>query len=176
MGMSRNGQIFLFATDQLGSIFSVADSLGNSVQEILYDSFGRRIQNSNPEYDLILGFGGGLYDSDTGLIHYGYREYDPVIGRFISPDPLGYDGGDVDVYGVCLDDPVNFVDRLGLSDTSEAQGEDKDEGTEPEKENENFFWTVIPKKMPAKNVRHSKEKLLRKSPKNRTPTAALLIP
>ncbi|NDV24979.1 RHS repeat-associated core domain-containing protein, partial [Desulfovibrio sp. JC022] len=53
-------------------------------------------------------------DSDTGLIHFGYREYDPVIGRFISPDPLGYAGGDVDVYGYCLDDPINFVDRKGL--------------------------------------------------------------
>ena len=114
MGMSRNDQVFFFATDQLGSIFTVADSSGNSVQEILYDSFGRRIYNSDPEYDPMLGFGGGLYDSDTGLIHFGYREYDPVIGRFISPDPLGYDGGDVDLYGYCLDDPINFVDRLGL--------------------------------------------------------------
>ncbi|NDV24970.1 hypothetical protein FMS18_19995 [Desulfovibrio sp. JC022] len=48
------------------------------------------------------------------MIHFGYREYDPIIGRFISPDPLGYDGGDVDVYGYCLDDPSNFVDRNGL--------------------------------------------------------------
>ncbi|TIH13004.1 hypothetical protein D0S45_15890, partial [Marinifilum sp. JC120] len=114
MGMIRNGQVFLFATDQLGSVFTVADPSGNSVQEVLYDSFGRRIQNSNPEHDPLLGFCGGLYDSDTGLIHFGYREYDPVIGRFISPDPMGYDGGDVDVYGYCLDDPINFVDRNGL--------------------------------------------------------------
>ncbi|UZP69164.1 RHS repeat-associated core domain-containing protein [Desulfovibrio mangrovi] len=53
-------------------------------------------------------------DSDTGLVHLGYREYDPRIGRFIQPDPLGYAGGDVDVYGYCLDDPVNLVDPLGL--------------------------------------------------------------
>ncbi|WP_320173837.1 RHS repeat-associated core domain-containing protein [Maridesulfovibrio sp.] len=114
MGMERNGQAALFATDQLGSIFSIADSSGKSVQEVLYDSFGRQILNSAPEEELLLGFAGGLYDSDTGLIHFGYREYDPTIGRFISPDPLGYAGGDVDVYGYCLDDPVNFVDPLGL--------------------------------------------------------------
>jgi RHS repeat-associated protein len=114
MGMSRNGQVFLFATDQLGSIFTVADSSGNSVQDILYDSFGRRVYNSDPEYDPGLGFGGGLYDSDTGLIHFGYREYDPVIGRFISPDPLGYEGGDVDVYAYCQDEPVNGTDPFGL--------------------------------------------------------------
>lgn len=114
MGMERNGHIFLFATDHLGCVFSIADSSGNSVQEILYDSFGRRILNSNPGHDPLIGFAGGLYDSDTGLIHFGYREYDPTIGRFISPDPLGYGGGDVDVYGYCLDDPVNFIDPLGL--------------------------------------------------------------
>jgi|GEM_PF-3868359 len=141
--MVRDGQKLLLATDQLGSAFTVADLSGNSVQEILYDSFGVMIQNSRPEFALPLGFAGGLYDSDTGLIHFGYREYDPAIGRFISPDPLGYAGGDVDLYGYCGDDPVNFVDRLGLSDTSEAS---EDEGAESEKENENFFWTVTPKK------------------------------
>ncbi|WP_319759027.1 RHS repeat-associated core domain-containing protein [Maridesulfovibrio sp.] len=124
MGMVRNDQVFLFATDQSGSIFTIADSSGNSVQEVLYDSFGRRIKDSAPEYDTALGFAGGLYDPDTGLIHFGFREYDPTIGRFISPDPLGYAGGDVDLYGYCLDDPINFVDRLGLSETSEASEED----------------------------------------------------
>ncbi len=114
IGMIRNGQKLLLATDQLGSTFTVADLSGNSVQEILYDSFGVMIQNSRPELAPPLGFAGGLYDSDTGLIHFGYREYDPAIGRFISPDPLGYAGGDVDLYGYCGDDPVNFVDRLGL--------------------------------------------------------------
>ncbi len=127
IGMIRNSQVSLFATDQLGSIFTVADSSGNSVQEILYDSFGRRVYNSDPEHDLALGFGGGLYDSDTGLIHFGYREYDPVIGRFISPDPLGYDGGDVDLYGFCLDDPINFVDRTGLRGESSSDDDGKSE-------------------------------------------------
>lgn len=122
IGMTRNGQNMLLATDQLGSIFTVADLSGNSVHEILYDSFGRRIQDSNPELELPLGFAGGLYDPDTGLIHFGYREYDPVIGRFISPDPLGYDGGDIDVYGYCLDDPVNMVDPLGLYSVNDANG------------------------------------------------------
>ncbi len=70
-----------------------------------------------------------MYDPDTGLIHFGFREYDPTIGRFISPDPLGYAGGDVDLYGYCLDDPINFVDRLGLSETSEASEEDEEEST-----------------------------------------------
>ncbi|NDV23845.1 RHS repeat domain-containing protein [Desulfovibrio sp. JC022] len=127
IGMIRNGQKLLLATDQLGSIFAVADLSGNSVQEVLYDSFGIMIQNSRPELVLPLGFAGGLYDSDTGLVHFGYREYDPATGRFISPDPLGYAGGDVDLYGYCGDDPVNFVDRLGLFDESSSDDDGKSE-------------------------------------------------
>ncbi len=53
--------------------------------------------------------------NDIGLVHFGYREYDPRVGRFITPDPIGLAGGDVDVYGYCLDDPINFVDRTGLN-------------------------------------------------------------
>ncbi len=48
------------------------------------------------------------------MVHFGFREYDPEIGRFTAQDPLGYGGGDVDVYGYCLDDPINFYDPLGL--------------------------------------------------------------
>lgn len=47
-----NGQAALFATDQLGSIFSIADSSGKSVQEVLYNYFGRQILNSAPEEEL----------------------------------------------------------------------------------------------------------------------------
>ncbi|WP_092158206.1 RHS repeat-associated core domain-containing protein [Maridesulfovibrio ferrireducens] len=36
------------------------------------------------------------------------------MGRFITPDPIGLAGEDVDVYGYCLDDPINFHDRTGL--------------------------------------------------------------
>ena len=136
MGMSRNDQVFLFATDQLGSIFTVADSSGNITQEILYNSFGKRVYNSNPEHDLVLGFAGGLFDPDTGLIHFGYREYDPVIGRFISPDPLGYAGGDADLYGYCLDDPINFVDRDGLQGRSEKIDKPENKELKDSKESE----------------------------------------
>ncbi|WP_212637022.1 RHS repeat-associated core domain-containing protein [Desulfovibrio gilichinskyi] len=75
--------------------------------------------------DICLGFAAGLTDKETGLVHLGYREYDPAIGRFITPDPLGFAGGDVDVYGYCLDDPINFHDRTGLAGKSEG----KEQGT-----------------------------------------------
>ena len=61
------------------------------------------------------GFAGGLYDPDTKLVHFGYREYDPEIGRWLSKDPLLFGGGDSNLYGYVLQDPVNLVDPWGLS-------------------------------------------------------------
>ncbi len=54
------------------------------------------------------------FDKDIGLTCFGHRKYDSAIGRFITPDPIGFAGGNVDVYGYCLDDPINFYDRTWL--------------------------------------------------------------
>jgi RHS repeat-associated protein len=62
----------------------------------------------------MLNFGCGLFDEGTGLILFLFRDYDPSTGRFIQRDPLGLRGGDVDVYGYCLVDPVNLIDPIGL--------------------------------------------------------------
>ena len=83
------------------------------VKKIVYDSYGNIISDTNPDFKVPFGFAGGLYDSDTKLVHFGYREYDPAIGRWISKDPLLFGGGDSNLYGYVLQDPVNLVDPTG---------------------------------------------------------------
>jgi len=61
------------------------------------------------------GFAGGLHDRDTGLVRFGYRDYDPETGRWTAKDPILFAGGDVDLYGYCLNDPVNLTDSRGLN-------------------------------------------------------------
>ncbi len=114
IGMIYQDKKYLFATDQIGTIFMVADDKGNELKRVIYDPFGNLLVDTNKKLDTCVGFAAGLADKDTGLVHFGYREYDPAIGRFITPDPIGLAGGDVDVYGYCLDDPINFIDRTGL--------------------------------------------------------------
>ncbi|MDQ7834233.1 MAG: RHS repeat-associated core domain-containing protein [Humidesulfovibrio sp.] len=65
---------------------------------------------------LPIGFAGGLFDADTGLTRFVWRDYDADTGRFTALDPLGKKGGDNDWYGYCVDDPVNRVDVWGLDD------------------------------------------------------------
>jgi len=60
------------------------------------------------------GFAGGLYDADTKLARFGFHDYDADVGRWTAKDPIGFAGGDTDLMGYVLGNPVNYVDILGL--------------------------------------------------------------
>ncbi|MDY6857655.1 MAG: RHS repeat-associated core domain-containing protein, partial [Thermodesulfobacteriota bacterium] len=100
--------------DQVGSLRIVADASGNVIKKIDYDSFGNIINDSDLTFEIPFGFAGGLHDRDTGLVRFGYRDYDPGVGRWTAKDPILFAGGDTDLYGYCLNDPINLVDPLGL--------------------------------------------------------------
>jgi len=72
------------------------------------------ISDTNPSLTIPFGFAGGLYDKDTNLIRFGYRDYDPEIGRWTARDPIGFAGGDTNLYGYVLSDPANWIDPTGL--------------------------------------------------------------
>ncbi len=59
------------------------------------------------------GFAGGLYDRDAGLVRFWLRDYDPETGRWTAKDSLGFAGGDTNLYGYVLGDPVNWIDPKG---------------------------------------------------------------
>ena len=99
--------------NQVGSLRVVTDSNDNIIKEITYDSYGNIISDTNPNFKVPFGFASGLYDPDTKLVHFGYREYDPQTGRWLSKDPLLFGGGDSNLYGYVLQDPVNLVDPEG---------------------------------------------------------------
>ena len=112
--MTKGGSTYYLTYDQVGSLRVVADVSGNVVKRIEYDSFGNIISDTDPTFEVPFGFAGGLHDRDTGLVRFGYRDYDPDVGRWTAKDPIFFAGGDTDLYGYCLSDPVNFIDPLGL--------------------------------------------------------------
>ncbi len=113
VAMTQNGQKYYLHYDQVGSLRVVSDANGNVVKEITYDTYGNIISDSNPSFKVLFGFAGGLYDPDTKLTHFGYREYDPYTGKWTAKDPIGFAGGDSNLYGYVLGDPVNLVDPTG---------------------------------------------------------------
>lgn len=51
-------------------------------------------------------------------ILFGFRDYDPDVGRWTAKDPILFLGGSIDLYGYCLNDPLNWIDPFGLLDES----------------------------------------------------------
>jgi RHS repeat-associated protein len=100
--------------DQLGSPLQVVNtSTGAIAEQITYDEFGNVISDTNPGFQPF-GFAGGLYDQDTKLVRFGARDYDPSTGRWTAKDPIRFNGGDTNLYGYVLVDPVNSSDPQGL--------------------------------------------------------------
>jgi RHS repeat-associated protein len=112
--MTRGSNTYYLTYDQIGSLRTVADVSGNVVKKIDYDVFGNIIADSDEGLTVPLGFAGGLQDRDTGLIKFGSRDYDPDIGRWTARNPIFFAGGDTDIHGYVLNDPINSIDPLGL--------------------------------------------------------------
>jgi RHS repeat-associated protein len=114
MAVTTEGVTYYLAYDQVGSLRAVADSAGNVLKRMDYDSFGNIITDTNDAFKIPFGFAGGLHDHDTGLVRFGYRDYDPDVARWTAKDPIFFAGGDTDLYGYVLNDPVNSIDPTGL--------------------------------------------------------------
>ena len=110
----NSGDLFYISYNQIGSPRAITNENGNLLKTITYDSFGTIIADSNPTFKIPFGFAGGLYDHDTKLTRFGYRDYDASTGKWTAKDPIGFDGGDSNLYGYVLGDPVDFVDPSGL--------------------------------------------------------------
>ena len=114
MAMTKGGSTYYLTYDQVGSLRVVADASGNVVKRIDYDSFGNIIDDTDPTFEVPFGFAGGIHDRETGLIAFGYRNYDPDLGRWTAKDPILFAGGNTDLYGYCLNNPVRLADPDGL--------------------------------------------------------------
>ncbi|MED6277183.1 Teneurin-1 [Characodon lateralis] len=81
-----SGEEYYVACDSVGSPRAVFSSKGRLVKEILYTPYGEVYQDTNPDFQLTIGFHGGLYDPFTRLVHLGRRDYDTLAGRWTSPN------------------------------------------------------------------------------------------
>lgn len=111
--------------DHLGSITHVVNSSGTVVQELSYDAWGRMRNPSNyslytptnePEPYLGRGYCGHEHLTGLGLINMNARLYDPLLGRFLSPDPYVQSpkhSQSFNRYSYCMNNPLVVIDRDG---------------------------------------------------------------
>ena len=83
-----------------------------------YDSFGRVIAETDASVDTRYLYTGREFDEETELYYYRARYYDVAVGRFIGEDPISFLGGDLNLYGYVLNNPIAFTDPFGLVDTA----------------------------------------------------------
>jgi RHS repeat-associated protein len=110
---TQNSTTYYITSDHLGSPRTITDESGSVIKALDYDSFGSVVSDSNESFEIPFGFAGGLKDSDTQLLRFGYRDYDPQIGRWTARDPIGFAGGDTNLYGYVTSDPINWIDPTG---------------------------------------------------------------
>jgi len=107
--------------DQLGTILAMVDSTGNIIEKYEFDAFGKLLgvydENGNVLTKSAIGnrylFQGREYNYTTGLYYFRARYYNPITGTWLSKDPIGISGG-FNLYAFCENNPVNFVDPMGL--------------------------------------------------------------
>ncbi len=98
-----------YMKDHLGSTIGTASASGTHQDAVTYDSFGNPSSNT---YRWRYQFTGRERDPFTGLQFSRARFYDPQIGRFVSEDPIGLNGG-INLYGYVNNNPQNFTDPSG---------------------------------------------------------------
>jgi RHS repeat-associated protein len=106
---SRSGVTFL--GDALGSTVALATA-GSIQTNYGYDPYGA-VQASGSASDNTYQYTGRENDS-TGLLNYRNRYYSPAWGRFISEDPLGLFGWDINLYRYVANSPIQLRDPTGL--------------------------------------------------------------
>ena len=95
---TADGQVRWALTDNQGTVRDVIDNQGNILNHISYDSFGQITSQTNTEAYFRFGYTGREYDQESGQYYYRARYFDPGVGRFISEDPIGFDGGDSNLF------------------------------------------------------------------------------
>ena len=96
-------------TDHLGTIRDILSA--TETTHLIYDAFGNLTSGTNP---ILFGFTGKAFDTDTNLQNNINRWYDATIGRWLSIDPIGFEGNDTNLYRYVSNSVFTKLDVWGL--------------------------------------------------------------
>jgi RHS repeat-associated protein len=107
-----DGETLWALADHLNTVRDIANNSGTVVDHAEYSAFGKRLDAAAVDY--LFGFTGKLFDKTTGLQNNLHRWYDPVVGRWLSEDPISFHAGDPNLYRYVGNQPTTFSDPDGL--------------------------------------------------------------
>jgi RHS repeat-associated protein len=107
-----------------GNVTALVDTTGNVVERFVYDPYGQ-VTVLAPDwsgpvsdaYGWLYLYQGGRYDPTSGLYNFRNRDYSPTLGRWLRQDPIGFIGGDDNLYRFERNKPTDLTDPLGLVPT-----------------------------------------------------------
>ena len=111
---------YYYHKDGMGSVTSLTDESGDEKEKYIYNAFGKMTiydERDNKIEESQVGnpysFTGREHDSETGLHYHRARYYSPDLARWISEDPIEFNGQDLNLYRYTLNNPVNWFDFFG---------------------------------------------------------------
>jgi RHS repeat-associated protein len=114
LAASRGATWEFYQADGLGSITSLSTTAGTLSDSFVYDSFGN-VTSSTGTFAQPFRYTGREWDAETGLYYYRARYFDPSAGRFLSEDPIRFQGG-ANFYRYTHNSPLNWIDPSGDDD------------------------------------------------------------
>jgi len=108
-----NGTVLWALTDHLGSVRDVVDDSGTVLNHIVYDAFGGVTSQTDESVVFRYGYTARELDAESGLQYNRARYLDSFTGKFISEDPISFQGGDSNLYRYVYNSSTNFIDPSG---------------------------------------------------------------
>lgn len=106
------GQTAIPIHDHNGNVTLLLDHTnGNLIEKYQYSAFGE--ENSSSSFGNPWRYSSKRHDPETGFVYFGRRYYDPTTCRWVTPDPLSFEGGP-NLYAYVLNSPLNHIDLYGL--------------------------------------------------------------
>ena len=126
---ATSGTVLWPLADHLGSVRDLVDSGGMIREHRVYDSFGKRLSESDFDsagnaiassnsaaVDHLFAYTGREWDDDVGLQLNRARWLQSSTGRWLSRDPIGFEAGDVNLYRYVGNEPTGKTDPSGLEE------------------------------------------------------------
>jgi RHS repeat-associated protein len=110
--MRENDSYYFYHNDHLGTPQKITSVNGEVIWSATYTAFGEATLDPASTIINNLRAPGQYYDEETGLYYNNQRYYDPTVGRYITADPIGLEGG-INLFTYCLNNPINLIDPLG---------------------------------------------------------------